>query len=300
MEQLISRVTYTGRKIRKPYDFTNQIAVIEKYLTKLGLSKNEAKIYLFLARTGEKKAREISEALSLYRTETYQALRSLERNGLVFSVFGRPLKFTAIPLEVALELLIEMRRKKIEEMEKERARIFKIWASLPKLEEAKMKRELFQILEGREQIFLRLDKMISRSKVEIYIHIPGHGFRKLYTAGLIEKLKEASNRGVKVSILTNDSLEASFFLEMIKHLNIEVILVSNHFFTNSSFNFTMPFFLISDKEELLIILRERRVKNGKKVKDMALWTNHEVLVNTFCFLFSIIEKIMDVLGDYEQ
>ena len=226
-------------------------------------------------------------------------MRSLERNGLVFSVFGKPLKFTAIPLKMALKLLIEMRRKKIEEIEKERERIFKIWASLPKLEEAKMKRELFQILEGREQIFLRLDKMINRSRVEIYIHTPSHGFRKLYTAGLIEKLKEASDKGVRVSILTNNSLETSSFLEMIKHLNIEVILASNHFFTKSSFNLTMPFFLISDKEELLIILRERHIKNGKKVKDMALWTNYEMLVNTFCFLFSIIEKIMDVLGDYK-
>jgi sugar-specific transcriptional regulator TrmB len=72
--------------------------------------KNEVKVYIYLARTGEHKASEISEALSLHRTETYRILRDLEKRGLVSSVFEKPLKFTAAPFEKALDILIETKK----------------------------------------------------------------------------------------------------------------------------------------------------------------------------------------------
>ena len=55
---------------------SKSLEIIEKTLYRLGLSKNEIKIYIYVARTGEHKASEISEALSLYRTE--RALSQIE------------------------------------------------------------------------------------------------------------------------------------------------------------------------------------------------------------------------------
>jgi DNA-binding MarR family transcriptional regulator len=71
---------------------SKSLEIIEKILYRLGLSKDEIKIYIYVARTGEHKASEISEALSLYRTETYRILRDLEKKGLISSVFEKPLK----------------------------------------------------------------------------------------------------------------------------------------------------------------------------------------------------------------
>jgi len=48
---------------------SKSLEIIEKILYRLGLSKNEMKIYIYVARRGEHKASEISEALSLYRTD---------------------------------------------------------------------------------------------------------------------------------------------------------------------------------------------------------------------------------------
>lgn len=50
---------------------------IEETLMKLGLSRNEARVYVFLARKKEAKASEISMALLLNRTETYRILMNL-------------------------------------------------------------------------------------------------------------------------------------------------------------------------------------------------------------------------------
>lgn len=76
---------------------------------------------MYLARTGEHKASEISEALSLHRTETYRILRDLEKKGLVSSVFEKPLKFIATPFEKALDVLIETKKMRINLLEK------KVW-----------------------------------------------------------------------------------------------------------------------------------------------------------------------------
>jgi len=52
----------------------------------------------------------------------------------------------------------------------------------------------------------------------------------------------------------------------------------------------IPFLMISDKEELLFLLKGNGNKTfeGKrgKVKTMALWTNYEVLTRTLYKLFS--------------
>ena len=50
--------------VKRDKETFKSLGIIEETLMKLGLSKNEARVYLFLARAGEKKASEISEALS--------------------------------------------------------------------------------------------------------------------------------------------------------------------------------------------------------------------------------------------
>ena len=295
MEKLAKETLYLSRKIRKPHDTLNLIDIIEESLIKFGLPKNEAKIYLFLARTGEKKAREISEALSLYRTETYRALRNLEKNGLIFSVLGRPLKFKAVPLEKAIDLLIEMKRLKIEKLKQEKKKIVEVWLSIPRLEtKTEIKKEVFQILEGDEQIVLKIDRMLKRSKFEVHTYVSESDLRKLYNTRLTEKLNEISKKGVKVNLLTNDSPESLFFLRKIKAANIDFWLVPRESSVNSSFDPEPPFFLISDKEELLLLLRrDRYLRNRKKLSSMALWTNCNALVKTFYFLFFELRKIFD-------
>ncbi len=94
----------TLKLVKRDKGFTKQISTIEETLARFGLLKNEIKVYLYLARAGEKKAGEIAEAIALHRTETYRILRDLEKKGILFSVFEKPLKFTAVPLDKAIDL----------------------------------------------------------------------------------------------------------------------------------------------------------------------------------------------------
>ena len=63
---------------------------IKDALSRFDLSKNEVRVYLFLARFGAQKAQRIAEALSVHRTEAYKILRRLEAQGLISRVMEAP------------------------------------------------------------------------------------------------------------------------------------------------------------------------------------------------------------------
>ncbi|MCL5949879.1 MAG: hypothetical protein M1490_05320, partial [Candidatus Bathyarchaeota archaeon] len=50
--------------VKKDQQITKQLITIEETLARFGLLKNEIRVYLYLARAGEKKAGEIAEAIS--------------------------------------------------------------------------------------------------------------------------------------------------------------------------------------------------------------------------------------------
>jgi len=256
------------------------LGIIEETLMKLGLSKNEARVYLFLARAGEKKASEISEALSLHRTETYRILRDLEKRGLVSSVFEKPLKFIATPFEKAMDILIETKKMKIKMLEQKKDKLMEIWLSIPRPEIEVKKKEVFQILEGDEQIDLKANEIIDRTKHEAYVFVTETELGRLYHSGFLDKLEKISRKGVNVRLITNNSPKSRFFIKEMKFENVEYLLMDVD---------DLPFFLISDEKELLFLLRknENRIldSRAKKAKIAALWTNYDILTKALCKLF---------------
>ncbi|MEM3695973.1 MAG: helix-turn-helix domain-containing protein [Candidatus Bathyarchaeia archaeon] len=248
------------------------LEIIEKALHRLGLSKNEIKVYIYLARTSEHKASEISEALSLHRTETYRILRDLEKKGLISSVFEKPLKFIAIPFEKALEILIETKKMKISLLEKKKGNLINLWLSLPKPETEHERKEVFQVLEGEEQINLKADEILNNAQREVYVFASEHDIANFYHSGFLDKLETMSKENINVHLLTNYSPKSCFFIEKIK------LKKSKYSLSNVE---DLPTFILRDDEQLLLLIRKN---NGKK-RVAALWTNYEAFVKTLKTLF---------------
>ena len=81
---------------------------LRETLKRIGLSSNEAKIYLVLLRIGSSKAGRISKETHINRTTTYDALKSLLEKGLVSYVIKANNKwFDAVNPKRLLELLKE-------------------------------------------------------------------------------------------------------------------------------------------------------------------------------------------------
>ena len=249
------------------------VEIIEKSLRRLGLSKNEVKIFMYLARTGEHKASEVSEALSLHRTETYRILRDLEKKGLVSSVFEKPLKFIATPFEKALGALIETKKIKINLLEKKKESLVDLWLSLPQSETEPERKEVFQILEGEEQISLKANEILNNAEKEVFIFISENDIANFYHSGILDRLEELSKKNVKVQLLTNYSPKSCFFIEKIKLKKAKYSL--------SKVDDELPTYVLKDDEQLLLLIRKN---NGKK-RVAALWTNYGAFTRALKALF---------------
>ena len=149
--KVYDKQTDAWKLVKKDQAYNKQISTIEDTLSKFGLLKNEIKVYLHLARAGEKKAGEIAEAISLHRTETYRILRDLEKRGIVFSIFEKPLKFTAVPLDKAIDLLVDAQKIKIKLLEQEKASVVELWSSMPQPKVADKRKNFSRCLRANNR-----------------------------------------------------------------------------------------------------------------------------------------------------
>ncbi len=105
-----------------------------KTLEKIGLTKNESKVYLTLIKEGSSKTGEILKNSGINSGKIYEILESLKNKGLVSeSVVNRVKNFTAAPPSQILEYLEKKKREIEEDTEL-------IKQELPKLEELQNKK----------------------------------------------------------------------------------------------------------------------------------------------------------------
>lgn len=103
-----------------------------KALGSLGLSPVESEVYVYLAKVGPSKAKDLSSALKITKQQLYPALNSLEKKGIVTSRPERAMLFSALAFEELLNLFMKLgaeQAKTIEEIKKE---LVNIWIDITK------------------------------------------------------------------------------------------------------------------------------------------------------------------------
>ena len=83
-------------------------------LVGLGLTLTEAQAYVFLAKKGPHKGKELADALRLTRQQLYPCLKNLQGKGLVNCTTKRHVVFSAVPLEKVLDMLAKARMEEAE------------------------------------------------------------------------------------------------------------------------------------------------------------------------------------------
>ena len=246
---------------------------IKNALMKFDLSKNEIRVYLYLARSGAERAQNIAEAISVHRTETYKILRRLERQGLVSCTLERPMKFISVPFDKALSNLIESRRQRLKALERRKEELIELWCALPKFDKVQPRDETFQILEGKEQINTKAEDLLRECKKELLMVTSDDYLLHLYNATFFDDFAKFSRkRKFDARILTNFCQTTSYILERVdlgeadfSYLDVE----------------ESPNFIISDCEELLFFLE------GDEAL-YAICTNYKSLVKSFRLLFLLL------------
>jgi len=100
---------------------------IENLLMELGLTQKESSTYLFLNKSGSKKAYEIAENQRVARTQVYRFLTVLQNKGLITIISDSPTKFAGIELKKALEILIDNEKQRLEQINSTRNELCELW-----------------------------------------------------------------------------------------------------------------------------------------------------------------------------
>lgn len=100
------------------------LELIIKALVRLGLSRLEAEVYVYIANNGPQKAVTLAKVLNFNNSKIYASLRNLQTKGLVTK--DRAI-FSALPFEEALELLIEMEKEQAQAMQESKEELLTTW-----------------------------------------------------------------------------------------------------------------------------------------------------------------------------
>jgi sugar-specific transcriptional regulator TrmB len=286
--KVYDKQTEAWKIIKKDQSYNKQLSTIEETLSRFGLLKNEIKIYLHLARAGEMKAGEIAEAISLHRTETYRILRDLEKRGMVFAIFEKPLKFTAVPLDKAIDLLVDAQKIEIRLLEQEKAGLVELWSSMPQPKVTNAEKQLFQMLEGEQQVLMKANELLERSEKEFQVFASADYLSQLYYSDFSDKLKNQADK-VHITLITDNSLKSAYFLEQLQWLSESRPIIDDQ---------RLPCFMISDNKEVVMVFHEKDNAQDedtkKKHKTAALWTNYSAFVKVLGTLFSKLNEAQSV------
>ena len=103
---------------------------IFKALENLGLSKKEARIYIFLEKNGAQKESFIAQALKLHTKELTRGLKNLQDKQIVKASAQKTVEFSAICFEKTIDLLIETKKEQALVWQESKKELLKTWRSL--------------------------------------------------------------------------------------------------------------------------------------------------------------------------
>ncbi len=252
---------------------------VQAELVKFGLTPNEAKVYIYLAKYGHRRAVEIAKSIHIPRTETYHLLSSLQNKGLVTATFQHPIKFNAVPFDKALKTLIDMEKDRLRTFERKEKDLLSMWDSIPdfKIEGDGEGQEKFQILEGQVQVYSRAKDMRAKARQEILVLGYEKDYLKLYHYDFMDGLNELMEIGVMAKLLATFSPNS---LDMFKEINPNAIKCIPD-------NVDAPLcFVMIDRSELLFFIKNTAGSKGI----LAMWTDCKPFIEAMHILFSELWK----------
>lgn len=173
--------------------------LIEK-LKELGFNSYEAKVYLALLKKYPATGYEISQLSDVPQSRAYDALKSLEVEGIVFSSPEKPQKFTPISPKELTQRFKRRMNSTIDYLDKK----------LPNLKESC--NEPIHHVMGYEKNIEKLKEVINGTNKSLYIELWSADFKALEA-----ELTEAYDRGVEIKIVGYDNFQPTMVGLVYKH-----------------------------------------------------------------------------------
>jgi sugar-specific transcriptional regulator TrmB len=78
-------------------------------LKSFGFSRVDAEVYIYLAKTGSQRGKDLADGLKMSKQQLYPILKNLQGKGVVISSSTRPALFSALAFEELLHLYVKLK-----------------------------------------------------------------------------------------------------------------------------------------------------------------------------------------------
>jgi sugar-specific transcriptional regulator TrmB len=253
-------------------------------LANLGFDEVDAKVYVFLAKKGTKKASDICKALKLTKQQLYPGLKRLQGKGIVTSTLEHPAMFQVLSFEKVLDLFIKAKIEETHSLQQSKAQILSDWEDL-KLEDNMSAK--FTVLEGRNYIYSKIHQVIQSTKNHIL------------AITTVPALSQANQRDIfEVDVLHFEGKVQFRFLAKITDENARIMNVFLKETANRRVSFEgrspdlgqtlFPQMFVRDNEEALFFLKPRTETSIIEKDDVCLWTDCRTLVQALTAIFETL------------
>ena len=99
-------------------------------LVGFGFKPTDAQVYLFLAKKGPKRGKDLVNSLKLTKQQLYPSLKKLREKGIVNSTYKRPAIFSAVAIERVLDILIKKKIEETQNMIRNKEELISSWRSM--------------------------------------------------------------------------------------------------------------------------------------------------------------------------
>jgi len=255
------------------YKYKLTLEKIRNELINFGLTKSQAKVFIYLGKYGSKTASEIAKALQLPRTETYHLVNSLQNIGLVLAELAHPTKYTAKEMKEAISTLVKQEQERIDNLATKEASLSEMWQQIPyfAVETDESKSEKMQLLHGTGPITNKIKDMINSSTDNFRIYGSVSDLQRMYHSEVFDWIDDSpTNLKTIVSPLNNTP-------EFLSELNSNNIKSIQSKAENKCF-------IVNDAKEVLIFMRNATHPTRQT---FAWWSDSETLVDMMTSLFDL-------------
>jgi sugar-specific transcriptional regulator TrmB len=120
-------------------------------LIQIGLTSNQAKLYIALLKVGRLNASNVSKHSKVPRQEVYRVLNELQRMGLVEKTVAVPCEFEAISVNDGLQILISRKFEQVKELQKKTKEILRE-NQFCRLEKMKKQEHRIIMIRGKQRL----------------------------------------------------------------------------------------------------------------------------------------------------
>ena len=248
----------------------------------LGLTQMDSKVYLFLAKRGLQKARDIAKPLKMNKQQLYRSLTNLQSKGIVSATLGHPARFSAVPFEKVLDLYVKTKMEDAQSIQQNKDKILSVWRSVAVGDTDASAR--FMVIEGRSVIFSKIQQMIQETRKHLSVISTVPSLVRADQFGLFDVgSAHPSKSKIHFRFLTNLSEQnANVMKRLLKEMANAKISFEGR--TPDIGLSLFPRMVVRDEEEAMFFITSKTEPSTEQ-DDACLWTNCRALVHAFMAVF---------------